>query len=201
MYKLCVAVFFLMIAQQAIADDLRFETTTEGIANALINSKNAANIKTRGIKAFSDTKTRGIMIVTEEQGEIVKKKIMVSEDQSEQGVNLKIEFDIDSHSIRPESYQLLNELGKALIDEKLMGIPMIIKGHTDSDGDAAYNLKLSFQRGISVKQYLTSNFAISPSSLIVVGYGEVMALVPNNSIANKQINRRVEINTMPRKRF
>lgn len=189
MYKLCIAMFSLMIFQQAFADDLRFETTAEGITNALINS----TIKTRGLKGLNDTKTRSIKVVTKEQDKIVKKTIMVSEDQSKEGVNLKIEFDVDSYRIRPESYHLLNLLGKALIGEKLMGIPVIIKGHTDSDGDADYNLKLSLQRGISVKHYLTSNFTISPSLLDVVGYGEAMPLVTNNSIANKQINRRVEI--------
>jgi len=91
----------------------------------------------------------------------------------------------------------LNELGQALTSEKLKGIPVSINGHTDSDGKDAYNLKLSLNRAFAVKSYLTSNYSISPSLLKVVGYGEGLPLVPNNSQANKQINRRVEIVTLP----
>ena len=45
--------------------------------------------------------------------------IIVSEKTPVHGVNLKIEFNVDSYSIRPESFNLLNELGKALTSEKL----------------------------------------------------------------------------------
>jgi len=193
MYRLCVVIFFLMFLQHTFAGDFRFETTAEGITSALIKAKNDPNTKTRSLKGFDPTKSRGLRVVSKEQGKIVYKSIVVRTDSALQGVNLKIEFDADSYRIRPESYPLLNELGKALRGKKLIGIPLLINGHTDSDGVAAYNLKLSLQRAISVKEYLASNFEISPSLLMVVGYGEALPLVPNNSMSNKQINRRVEI--------
>jgi outer membrane protein OmpA-like peptidoglycan-associated protein len=56
---------------------------------------------------------------------------------------------------------------------------------------------LSFNRGLAVKTYPASYFSIPPSLLKVIGYGEAMPLVPNINAANKQINRRVEITTIP----
>jgi outer membrane protein OmpA-like peptidoglycan-associated protein len=192
-----IILFSLFIIQQSYSGELNFETTAEGITNALTNPKTEHKIKTRSIKGTSAIKTRSIRIVSREQGKIVEKTISIPEIQVSQGVNLKIEFDFDSYNIRQESFGLLNELGKALTSEKLKEEPIVIKGHTDSEGYDAYNLELSLNRGLAVKSYLISSFPISPSLLKVVGYGEAMPLVPNNNESNKQINRRVEINTIP----
>ena len=168
------------------AEDLNFETTKEGIIDALTNPETKPRAKTRTIN-------RGIRIVTEKNGGIVGETINISEKKPKQGVNLKIKFDFDSYAIRPESFALIDELGKALIDEKLKGQDMVIKGHTDSTGAETYNLKLSLNRALAVKMYLTENFPIRSFRLKVVGYGESLPLVSNSNEANRQINRRVEI--------
>jgi len=196
MNKVFIILFMLLTFEQTYAGDLKFETTAEGIIDALTIPKADQKIKTRSLKEGSDRKARGIKIVEERQGQIVEKTIVVFEKAPAHGVNLKIEFDVDSYSIRLESFKLLNELGKALTSEKLKEKGVIVKGHTDSDGEEAYNLKLSLNRALAVKLYLTSNFLISSSQLKVAGYGEGIPLVPNNTEKNKQINRRVEIATM-----
>lgn len=195
-----IAVFFACLFlsfTHAYPGDLNFETTAEGITDALVKPKVEKKVKIRGIRQANIIKTRSIKVIEKEQGKTVEKTITVSEDQPIRGVNLKIEFDVDSCSIRLESFELLNELGKALTSDQLKGKPMFIKGHTDSDGNDIYNLELSLNRGLAVKAYLASNFSIPPSLLKVIGYGEAMPLVPNNNAANKQINRRVEITTIP----
>lgn len=175
------------------AEDYNFESTKAGIIEALTHPEAKQRPKTRTINGSEITKTRGIRIVTEKNGKIVGETIYLSEKKTEQGVNLKIKFDFDSYSIRPESFTLIDELGKALIDEKLEGKDIVIKGHTDSTGAEAYNLKLSLNRAIAVKIYLIKNFSIPSFRLKLIGYGESIALVSNSSEANRQINRRVEI--------
>ena len=175
------------------AEDLNFETTKEGIIDALTNPETKPRAKTRTINGFEITKTRGIRIVTEKNGGIVGETINISEKKPEQGVNLKIIFDFDSYAIRPESFALIDELGKALIDEKLNGQDLVLMGHTDSSGAETYNLNLSLNRALAVKMYLTENFPIRSFRLKVVGYGESLPLVSNSNEANRQINRRVEI--------
>jgi len=195
MKKICIVLFSLLICSQIQAGDLNFESTADGITKALTKPKTEQKIKTRSLKGFNAVKTRSIKVVGREQGKIVEKTITVTGNQPVQGVNLKIEFDVNSYTIRPDSFSLLDELGLALTGEQLKGKPVIIKGHTDSDGDEVYNLELSLNRGLAVKSYLITNFPISPSHLRVVGYGEALPLVSNNSESNKQINRRVEIET------
>ncbi|WP_187170397.1 OmpA family protein [Salidesulfovibrio onnuriiensis] len=109
------------------------------------------------------------------------------------GVNLDIHFDVDKATIRPSSYPLIDELGRALQSPDLKGRKVIIGGHTDSDANDRYNLDLSKRRAEAVKQYLTSKFQIDPALLTTVGYGESRPLAKNDNAANKQMNRRVEV--------
>lgn len=195
--KKLIIIWFLIIFPFAFsissAGDPDFPTTKDGIIDGLLHPADKQSPKTRAITGSEITKTRGIKIVTENNGAIVGKTVYLSEYHPKQGVNLKIKFDFDSYSIRPESFALLGELGKALTDEKLKGKSIVIKGHTDSIGADTYNLKLSYHRALAVKMYLTENFFIPPLRFKIVGYGESLPLVPNSNEANRQINRRVEI--------
>ncbi len=121
------------------------------------------------------------------------KTIIVTENDTSPRVNMKIEFDYNSYLIRRSSFTLLNELAKAITNKKLSDKTIIIKGHTDSNGSDAYNLILSLNRALSVRNYILANFPVEASRLRSVGYGEALPLVPNNSAASKQVNRRVEI--------
>ena len=67
-----------------------------------------------------------------------------------------------------------------------------IIGHTDSDGDDAKNLELSQRRAQSVKNELVSKFGIDASRIETEGAGETTPVAPNDTPANKALNRRVE---------
>ena len=177
----------------AHAEDYNFATSKEGIIDALTNPKTETRAKTRSIDGARTTKTRGMRIVRDKNGEIVADTIYLSEEKPDPGVNLKIKFDFDSHRIRPESYPLIDELGRALTDDRLKEKDIVLNGHTDSTGADTYNLELSLKRALAVKTYLIENYSIASLRLQVVGYGESLPLVSNSSEANKQINRRVEI--------
>ena len=186
----------VLISAQAYAEDYGFETTSEGIVDALTRPAPKETSRTRSWGRITPS-SRALKVVRKDQGKTVEETVMVNEGPSPQSVNLKIEFDSNSYTIRPESFRLLNELGKALTSDKIKGKSLILKGHTDSDGPDAYNLTLSLNRALSVQSYLVGNFEINPDRIKVVGYGEALALVPNTSAANKQLNRRVEVQAVP----
>ena len=60
-------------------------------------------------------------------------------------------------------------------------------------GESSYNLELSRKRANAVMTYLVNEFAISPSRLSAIGYGEDRQIADNNTEANRSKNRRVEI--------
>ena len=192
-----ILIFSLSIVSVASAQDAHFETTKEGIVDGLTRSWKPPPKDTRDSMLPQDTLNapimRRIIVVKKKDGKDVEEEIVVSEKETAPCVNLKIEFDYDSYTIRSKSYALLNELGQALTGDALYEKTIVIKGHTDSDGSQAYNLKLSLNRALSVKNFLIGAFSISDDRLRVVGYGEAMPLMSNTTPANKQINRRVEI--------
>ena len=102
-----------------------------------------------------------------------------------------INFDFDSAKIRPESYPLLDEFGKAL-KFGLAGGVFIVAGHTDSTGSPDYNQSLSKSRAHAVATYLTAHHGIASSRLTMKGYGEAKPIASNDDDNGRALNRRVE---------
>lgn len=71
------------------------------------------------------------------------------------------------------------------------GISVSIQGHTDNEGIAANNLKLSQDRAEGVKDFLISQ-GISKSRLTSEGFGQTKPKFKNDTAANKALNRRTE---------
>ena len=102
----------------------------------------------------------------------------------------EILFETNKATIKPSSEKILTELGNALKDNP--NFKVMIIGHTDSDGKEEDNLKLSEKRAESVKNYLTSKFAIDGSRMQTTGKGELQPLAENKTEEGKSQNRRVE---------
>lgn len=98
-------------------------------------------------------------------------------------------FEFDKATLLPESKEELNGLHDIMYDYPYMKIEIL--GHTDDIGSDEYNQKLSRERAKSVVDYLVEA-GISEDRLKYRGYGSSKPLVPNDSDAARQINRRVE---------
>ncbi len=105
-------------------------------------------------------------------------------------VTTGITFDVNSATIRPESYGVLKEIAAALTENPAVKVKII--GHTDSDGEDAANLALSKKRAESVKENLATEFGIDKSRLETDGKGETAPAAPNTTPEGKANNRRVE---------
>ncbi|WBX73889.1 OmpA family protein [Tenacibaculum pacificus] len=68
-----------------------------------------------------------------------------------------------------------------------------VQGHTDSQGKAANNLRLSEKRAKAVLDYLAVKAGISTSRLTSAGFGEDYPIADNKTRAGRAQNRRVEI--------
>ena len=71
-------------------------------------------------------------------------------------------------------------------------------GHTDSDGDAAYNQQLSERRAEAVAAELERN-GVSVYRVVTIGRGEEEPIASNLTEEGKAQNRRVEIVIIPQK--
>jgi outer membrane protein OmpA-like peptidoglycan-associated protein len=108
-------------------------------------------------------------------------------------ISITVNFASGSHALSPQASASLAALGRALAAPELLPFRFRIEGHTDTVGDAAQNMALSQRRAEAVRNYLLTRFAIAPSRLIAVGFGEDQLLVGTADQVPEPRNRRVQI--------
>lgn len=103
---------------------------------------------------------------------------------------VQINFDRNSTQIKPEYFPYLDSIGQALSSQEAGGHNIIVEGHTDAKGSAAYNQVLSEKRAEAVREYLIDKHGVDPSHISAVGKGKSDLLVKSNPYAAD--NRRVQ---------
>ncbi|HEX6791931.1 MAG TPA: OmpA family protein [Candidatus Krumholzibacteria bacterium] len=88
----------------------------------------------------------------------------------------------DSHTVLDQVIASLNAYPEARLE---------IRGHTDAQGPANFNLQLSQKRAESVRQYLIKG-GIDPSRVTAVGIGEDEPMASNATAEGRALNRRIE---------
>lgn len=101
-----------------------------------------------------------------------------------------VNFDFARATIRPESRPLLDQVATLLKSKPDWTI--VLEGHTDNIGGAAFNKTLSEQRAASVKAYLVAQ-GIPDARLSSAGFGFDKPVASNDGEGGRSQNRRVEI--------
>ncbi len=99
-------------------------------------------------------------------------------------------FDFDSSELRPENREILSRIAGVLLAS--YGYNVVVYGHTDDQGDAAYNQSLSLRRARAVRDYLVE-VGVPEEIVDYQGRGEASLRVPAKTREARQKNRRVEI--------
>lgn len=105
-------------------------------------------------------------------------------------LNEKIYFDTSKATIKPASYHLLDDVASAMSTHPNVK-RVRIEGHTDSSGDAAFNMTLSKDRAKSVKDYLVKK-GVEADRLESEGFGATRPIGDNKTAAGREQNRRVD---------
>lgn len=99
-------------------------------------------------------------------------------------------FDTAKATLKPASEATLQQvLGVLNADPALR---LVVAGHTDSEGEDAYNQRLSEQRAEAVMQWLTGK-GVDAARLTSEGLGESRPVADNGSDAGRALNRRVQL--------
>lgn len=119
-------------------------------------------------------------------------------DYSERGVVVRfadrVLFDLGRADLKPEAVAILDQLA-----EFLRTIPnhVRVEGHTDdlpiNNERFPSNWELSTARATNVVRYFIEKHGLDPTKFSAAGYGEYRPLVPNDSMENRALNRRVDI--------
>lgn len=100
-------------------------------------------------------------------------------------------FATSSARIRPESTPTLDDIARMLREHPELRLG--IEGHTDNEGEDAYNQTLSEQRAAAVKAFLVEHHKVDAGRLQTAGHGESRPAADNASPEGRQQNRRVEL--------
>lgn len=134
---------------------------------------------------------------------------VVSQDAASKALEPKGSFDLEACKGRLEILSRTDNIffpsGSALLDDRsepllnsladivsrCPGLNIEVGGHTDSDGPADLNMRLSELRAATVSQYLISK-NIGEERIRSVGYGETRPIASNATAEGKHRNRRIE---------
>jgi len=109
--------------------------------------------------------------------------------------NDKVQFPFNKAELSDEAKALIDdEIGPFVQDNA--GVWFEIEGHTDSTGDATYNMLLGEQRAMAVRDYLAKAHGIALSRLEVISYGEEEPAADNSNRDGRAQNRRVVIRVL-----
>jgi len=103
-----------------------------------------------------------------------------------EGVN----FETNSATLTTGSLAVLDRVAGSLAEWPEVRVE--IGGHTDSTGEAAYNLDLSMRRAAAVRDYLVKK-GTDGSRIEVKGHGETVPIADNATKEGRAKNRRVEL--------
>jgi flagellar motor protein MotB len=107
------------------------------------------------------------------------------------GPVLRIYFDFDRDTLRPESEPVLKEMAEILSQHP--DWKFSLTGHTDNIGPFAYNLDLSNRRAAVVKRTLIERYHVAPDRLTTQGFAYTRPLQSNSTRQGRVHNRRVEL--------
>jgi outer membrane protein OmpA-like peptidoglycan-associated protein len=101
-----------------------------------------------------------------------------------------LEFESGKADILESMHQDLSKLGNFLIDHP--ELYLTISGHTDSEGKADANLRLSQARADAIRAYLMYEYKVNPDRISATGYGGTKPIVQEQTDEDRRLNRRVE---------
>ena len=99
-------------------------------------------------------------------------------------------YDMNSDVVRPEARRNLRALAASL--NKYPGSSVLMVGHTDNTGTAAYNLSLSERRAAAAADYLVV-LGVKKDRIDTRGMGEREPIASNETERGRELNRRLEV--------
>lgn len=100
----------------------------------------------------------------------------------------EVRFATASSRLKPETYAYLDLIASTIQEQA--GVHVLVGGHTDSEGDATVNRRLSQKRADAVRVYLISQ-GIPARAIFAQGYGSTQPVASNTTEEGRRRNRRI----------
>jgi outer membrane protein OmpA-like peptidoglycan-associated protein/Mg-chelatase subunit ChlD len=135
-----------------------------------------------GEEAAVDGRERSRVVVTEQEIRVTEQVLFVE----------------GTAEIRPESAALLHAVAEVLKQNPSI-TRLGVHGHSDDRGSPEENQRLSEARANAVRDWLVQKEGVDAARLEAKGFGADKPIAPNDTAANRALNRRVEFVILERK--
>jgi OOP family OmpA-OmpF porin len=102
-----------------------------------------------------------------------------------------LSFPVGDAVIQTQYFSILTRVQKAI------GIfpnsPIVVEGHTDSQGADQPNMVLSQERASAVREYLIANLGLPASRVSAIGYGKTRPIASEETAEGRAQNRRIDV--------
>ncbi len=129
-------------------------------------------------------------IVVEEFEEVVQEEGAAAAKEPESSSSYVIFFDFDSAALNQDAYAVVGGVVGQLQAEQ--SYEVVVHGHADRSGNAAYNQKLSKRRANAVGKALVEK-GLDSKHIVIYAHGETKPHITTEDGVRLQANRRVEI--------
>jgi chemotaxis protein MotB len=190
--------FFVLLLSMASMDQIKFRQASGSLAGAfgVLSSTSSKTKAPPSVVTFApiqdDAPTRVYRRLRAKIIELkLDEKITLVKDRG--AVILRVDdrvlFLSGERKVNPAAYPILQKVAELV---QPLPFNMKIEGHTDNLGDELANWDLSVMRAVSVLRYLAGNQLLPLDRLAATGYGSQKPLFPNDTEAERALNRRVE---------
>jgi OOP family OmpA-OmpF porin len=104
-------------------------------------------------------------------------------------------FRLNAVSLSEDAMASIDEFVKTL-DPEMVGVHVVIEGHTDNLGTAEVNRQIGLARAIAVREYLADEYQVPRALMRVVSYGADRPVADNATQDGRAQNRRVVITVL-----
>ncbi len=195
--------FFIVMYSMSRIDAKRFGRVTQALQGILHGGPSVRQIPDletintgHGLLKVGDLQ----MLQTEVHDDIEKlgRKGDIVTEINERGLIIHIMesamFDEGKAQLKPRALEILNLVAADIIK---MPNHVRVEGHTDdrpiNNSDFASNWELSTARATTVVRHFIDNYGYPADQISAVGFSSFRPYVPNNSVENRALNRRVDI--------
>ncbi len=106
-----------------------------------------------------------------------------------------VQFETGKASFRTQSFNVLRQIAEIM--DRYPDFDLSIEGHTDNQGSADENQRLSEERARACYLFLL-NSGVSADRMGFEGFGESRPIANNQTVSGRTLNRRVEFALIPR---
>jgi outer membrane protein OmpA-like peptidoglycan-associated protein len=171
--------------RQAAAQQAALDSAARSAAQARAEAEREAQLRSEAERTAADLQARLYASISAIMETRTGARGLVA---ALSGVN----FETNKATLKPMAREKLSKLSGVLL-----GFPgeykLEIEGHTDSTGSDAYNQTLSQSRAESVRNFLVEQGIPTARIPATQGFGRTRPIAPNDTRANREKNRRVDI--------